>query len=127
MCHITVMKKQFGVLATLALVAGVTPAAMAELGSQDDGKDVAIDVKGVTLPVSLGSLEYPYTAAERGLSGECAIRMSVSERGEARNHEVLSCSDRSFRDAAETFAETLRFDPADGGETRELFISWSTD
>ena len=126
MCHITVMKKILGVLGTFALVASVTPVAMAGNSDRDGAKDIAIDVKGTTLPASLGSLEYPYTAADRGLSGECEIQLQVAETGTASDHKVVSCSNAAFLRAAKSFAETLKFDPQDGGETHELLVSWST-
>ena len=121
------MKTIQGALGALALVLGVMPTAMAGTGEQQAAQDFAINVTGDALPASLGTLEYPYNAADRGRSGECEIRVEVAESGEAKEFNVLSCSHASFRGAAKTFAESLSYQPADQGEVHDLVVSWSTE
>lgn len=121
------MKKILGVLGTLALVVGVMPTATADLGVQSDAQDFAINVIGTELPVSIGQLDYPYMAADRGLSGECSIKLKVAETGSADTYDVTSCSNMSFKRAAEEFARTLSYDPSDASEIHELTVSWTTD
>lgn len=119
------MKNIYGALSAVALVLGVTPIAMAEPGVE--ARDYAIDIKGEVLPVSLGELEYPYKAANRGKSGECVISLEVSHAGTAGRYNVETCSDNAFRKAADEFAATLEYPVSNAGQQHELLVSWSTD
>lgn len=119
------MKNIYGALGAVALVLGVTPIAIAEPG--DEARDYAIDVKGEVLPVSLGELDYPYKAAERGKSGECVISLEVSHAGTAGSYNVKACSDNAFRKAADEFAATLAYPTSSAGQQHELLVSWTTE
>jgi outer membrane biosynthesis protein TonB len=121
------MKTFFGTISALSLVIGFAPVAMADLGVRTDAQDFAINVIGTELPVSVGQLDYPYKAADRGISGECSIRLQVAESGSAGSYDVTSCSNVSFRRAAEEFARTLSYEPDDATEVHELTVSWTTD
>ena len=121
------MKKLVGVLGTLALVVSVMPTATAEQGVEENARDLTIDVTGTAVPASLGELIYPYYAAERGMAGECSMELSVDEAGEATSYQIRECSHATFRRAAESFARTLNYAPAEAASTQELTVSWGAD
>ncbi|MAI91402.1 energy transducer TonB [Ponticaulis sp.] len=118
------MNKLVGVLGTLALVVSVMPTATAELDVASDARDLTIDVTGPELPVTLGSLDYPFYAAERGMAGQCSVELNVNADGSAASYNVSECSHATFRRAAESFARSANFAPGANEEVHELTISW---
>lgn len=117
------MKKLNMVLGTVALAVSVMPTAVADFGVDADVKDYTINVIGTELPVSLGSLNYPYYAAERSMAGNCAIELSIDAAGAAESFEVLSCSHMVFEREVRDFARSLSFEPSAQG-VHELQVTW---
>ena len=68
------------VLAASVMALGLSNAAFADL-YVDDAMSYSIDVAGTELPVTLGSLDYPYLAAERGIAGECELALTLGADG----------------------------------------------
>ncbi|MEM1150114.1 MAG: energy transducer TonB [Pseudomonadota bacterium] len=61
-------------------------------------------------PISPPAPVYPQRAAERGIEGQCEVRLDVSPRGEPFN-VVADCTDSVFARAAERAVERVRFAP----------------
>ncbi len=120
------MEKIYKALGALALTVGVMQTAMAEPGDDKGVRTYTIDVKGDTLPTDVGELEFPYNAADRGLSGECRIKLEVGETGKAKAYDVTSCSNAVFQRAAAAFAKSASFDSTAESE-QEVVVSWKTN
>jgi len=114
------------VLVTMAASVSVMPTAMAETNATPAAKDFVIDVSGSELPVSLGALDYPYLAADRGISGECDLQVELAPTGDVSSFAVESCSNAAFERAAEDFARTLSYDAQESGKVHQLNVSWRT-
>lgn len=112
------------VLAASVMALGLSHAAFADL-YVDDAMSYSIDVAGTELPVTLGSLDYPYRAAERGLAGECQLALTLGADGKATDYSVQSCTHNAFASEAAEFAKSLAYDRAAASEAQELTISWS--
>ena len=112
------------VLVTTAVSVSVMPTAFAD--TTPPAKDFTIDVSGSELPVSLGALDYPYVAADRGISGECDVEVELAPTGDVSSFAVQACSNAAFERAAEDFARTLSYDAETAGTTQKLTVSWQT-
>jgi len=120
------MMKLYIALGALATAVCVTPIAGAEPGDKNDARNYTIDVKGDVLPSQLGDLEYPYRAADRGVSGECQIKVEVAENGKTKAYDVTNCSNALFQRAAAAFAKSSKFDTPNSDAEHTLTVSWNT-
>lgn len=121
------MENTYKALGALVLSLSVMPIAMADPGGDKAARNYTIDVKGETLPTKMGDLEYPYTAADRGLSGECHIRLQVNNAGNTQTYDITSCSNAVFKRAAAEFAKSARFGPTEVNNEHKLVVSWQAD
>lgn len=114
-------------MTTIAMALSVLPTAFAQTTTLEDSVPYTITFDGKQYPAGLDEMEYPYTAARLGVSGECTLNIHADEAGRIAAMSIAQCSDQRFAWASRRFIERQDFEGSATSDliSQKLTVTWS--